>query len=130
MGRRRITLDQLGEALSEIVKDYSESVYETQSKAVTVSTRQALREVRANSSQFGGKYASGWRSKVERTNISAKGFCYNTRPGLPHLLEFGHATTAKRPGAKKRTDAKPHVLPAQEAVNVVLMEKLKEGLSK
>ena len=129
MGRKRITLDQLGAALTEILTDYSDGVYAAQQKAVTASTRQALREVKAASGKFGGKYAGGWRSRIEKGNLYSTGICYNTRPGLPHLLEFGHALTrSRRPGAKKRTSAYPHVLPAQTAVNKILMQKLEESL--
>ena len=120
---RKVTLEGLGAALSEIIGDYADGVYATESKAVTYSTKQALRQVKANSGRFGSKYAGGWRSKVERTNITAHGYVANQRPGLPHLLEKGHA---KRNGG--RTSAYPHVLPVQEEVNRVLMEQLEEGL--
>lgn len=131
MGRRRVTLDQFGEALSEILSNYADGVYATEQKAVTASTKQALREERAASGQFGSRYSGDWRSRVERTNVTATGVVYNARAGLPHLLEKGHIiANAKRPGAKRRTEARPHVLPVQESVNKLLMQKLEEGLNK
>lgn len=126
MGRRRVTLDGFADAVAEIIGDYADGVYATQSKAVTYSTNQALRQVRSNSQQFSGKYAGGWKKQIERTNVTAEGVIYNNRPGLPHLLEKGHV---KR-GGHGRTEARPHVLPVQETVNKILMQKLEEGLSK
>ena len=122
---RKVTLEQFGAALEKIVDEYADSVYKTGIHAVEQATKQAQREVKANSSGIGhGKYSGGWSTQVDKTEISATGYVYNRRPGLPHLLEFGHA---KVNGG--RTEARPHVQPAQDAVDKVLMDKLKEGLS-
>ena len=126
MGRRKVSLDGFADAVAEIIGDYADGVYATQSKAVTYSTNQALRQVRSNSGQFNGEYAAGWRKQITRTNVTAEGVVYNVRPGLPHLLEKGHV---KR-GGHGRVAGKPHALPVQFKVNKELMEKLKEGLSK
>lgn len=124
MGRRKVTLEGFGEAVAEIIADYADGVYATQSKAVTYSTNQALRQVKANSGQFNGEYSGGWRKKIDRGETSSTGVVYNVRPGLPHLLEKGHATVNGG-----RTAARPHALPVQTEVNKVLLDKLEEGLN-
>ena len=124
MGRRKVTLDGFGEAVAEIIADYADGVYATQSKAVTYSANRALRQVKANSGQFGGRYAGDWKKKVERGELYSTAVIYNRRPGLPHLLEKGHATVDGG-----RTEAKPHALPVQTEVNKILKDKLEEGLN-
>lgn len=123
---RKVSLDGFADAVEKIIGDYADGVYATESKVVTYSTNQALRQVKSNSGAFGGEYAGGWMKQVTRTNVSAEGVVYNVRPGLPHLLEKGHV---KR-GGHGRVSGKPHALPVQTTVNKVLMEKLKEELSK
>ena len=122
---RRVTLEQFGAAVEKIIDEYADSVYKTGIHSVEQATKQAQREVKANSANIGhGGYSGGWQTQVDKSEIAATGYVYNRRPGLPHLLEKGHA---KVNGG--RTPARPHVLPAQESVNKVLMDKLKEGLS-
>lgn len=123
MARRTVTPEQFAAALAEVIGDYADGVYATQEKAVNFATKQALRQVKASSGGFGARYAGDWRSKVEKTNITAHGYVANNRPGLPHLLEKGHA---KQNGG--RTEGRAHVLPVQEEVNRILQEKLEEGL--
>lgn len=123
---RRVSLDGFADAVEQIIGEYADGVYATESKAVTYSTNQALRQVKSNAGVFDGEYAGGWKKQITRTNVTAEGVVYNVRPGLPHLLEKGHV---KR-GGHGRVSGTPHALPVQFHVNKVLMEKLKEGLSK
>ena len=120
---RRVTIDGFAQAVDKILEDYSDSVYKAGIHSVEAATNQAQREVRANSGRFGGQYAGGWSTKVEKSEISATGYVYNRRPGLPHLLEKGHAL---RQGGRTRAFA--HVAPAQDAVDRVLMDKLKDEI--
>ena len=62
--------------------------------------------------KFGGtgKYAEGWTSRFETERFSAQGIIYNKDvPGLPHLLEHGHA---KRGGG--RVPGREHVAPVEQ----------------
>lgn len=69
-------------------------------------------EVRQSASAQGWKkYPSSWTYRTIRSKGGTEGHIYSTTPGLPHLLEKGHA---KIGGG--RTVAKPHILePAHDA---------------
>lgn len=70
-------------------------------------------EVRQAASEQGWKdYPSSWTYRAIRSKDGGtEGHIYSTKPGLPHLLEKGHA---KIGGG--RTVAKPHILePAHDA---------------
>ena len=102
----------LDEAIRDILDDFDNGVIESTQEAVKAATKAGLREVKSNSSIFRGtgKYKSGWKSRVETTRLSASGVIYNASlPGLPHLLEFGHA---KKNGG--RVPGRMHIAPVQD----------------
>ena len=71
-----------------------------------------------------GKYAAGWTSQAKEGRYSSQGIIYNrAKPGLPHLLEHGHA---KRGGG--RTDGKEHIAPVEQEVIKSFEEAIKEKL--
>lgn len=56
-----------------------------------------------------GRYAKSIRTKVKRGGDSPEAVVYSTMPGLPHLLEKGHATIGGG-----RVAGREHVAPAAE----------------
>lgn len=56
-----------------------------------------------------GKYAKSIRTKVRRQGDSPVAVVYSTMPGLPHLLEKGHATIGGG-----RVAGREHIAPAAE----------------
>lgn len=56
-----------------------------------------------------GKYKRSIHFAVKGKGEDAQGVCYSDMPGLPHLLEKGHAKVGGG-----RTRAFPHVAPAAE----------------
>lgn len=71
-----------------------------------------------------GRYGSGWTSTVETGRVSAQGIIYNSKyPGLPHLLENGHAN---RNGG--RTSGIPHIEPVAEKIAEQYMEGLEDAI--
>ena len=88
--------------------------------------QKGVQALRSNSSIFGGsgKYASGWASKVEDSRLGAKAILYNAKvPGLPHLLEHGHA---KRGGG--RVAGRIHIAPVEEELDRMFTSELEAGL--
>lgn len=112
---KKTTADKLSDSITQILEEYGEDVYKLTTTAVQDVTKAAVKAVKANSrSYFGGtgKYAKGWTSQVETGRTSAQGVVYNAKvPGLPHLLEKGHA---KRGGG--RTQGVEHIAPVEEQV--------------
>lgn len=112
---RRITIDQLPGEVEKILSEYGDEVQKNLDSIVKEVTQKGAAAVRSSASgavKGTGKYARGWRAKTEVGRLSTKGIIYNSRlPGLPHLLEYGHAL---RDGG--RTNGSVHIAPVEEAV--------------
>lgn len=106
-------ISKLESSLNKILKEYAESVYKDTDKLTRQFTKKGVQAVKqASKATFGGtgKYASGWTSQMETGRLSTQGTIYNkTVPGLPHLLENGHAN---RGGG--RTPGRKHIAPVEE----------------
>ena len=104
--------DEVGEHLQEITKQIA---------------RKGAKAVKQNAqSKFEGtgKYAAGWTSQAQTKRYSAQGVIYNkSKPGLPHLLEHGHA---KRGGG--RTNGVEHISPVEQEVIREFEEAIKKEL--
>lgn len=112
MAGKKITVDQLGAAVAEILNEYAgeitknipeitERVGKTGVQALKNSTKATVK---------GNKYWKGWKDEFERNRFGATVTLYNAKlPGLPHLLEHGHA---KQNGG--RTAPKVHIAPVEE----------------
>lgn len=97
----------LAAEISKILSDYDDQVNENIREITKKVTQKGAKAVKASSrASFGGtgRYANGWSSKTEFTFNSATGTIYNKTPGLPHLLEHGHAN---RGGG--RTQGRVHI---------------------
>jgi hypothetical protein len=69
----------------------------------------ALRTASANTFGGSGRYAKGWTATTQRTRAGTSAVIHNaSTPGLPHLLENGHAN---RDGG--RTPGRPHIAPIE-----------------
>lgn len=109
---KAITFDRLGEEVAKILDDYKgeieqflpEITEKVGKKGVTAlknSTKKAVN---------GDKYWRGWQSKSERTRWGAEVTIYNGKlPGLPHLLEHGHANVGGG-----RTPGHVHIAPVED----------------
>ena len=104
------SIDTLAKDVQKILKKYGNDVSENLTEITKAVTRKGAAALRSQSaSVVGGRYPGGWTSQVEVSRLGAEGVIYNRRPGLPHLLEYGHA---KRNGG--RTAARTHIKPVEE----------------
>ena len=110
---KKVPADNLRAACAKIFAEYGADVQADINDLVKSIAKKGVQAVKGNArSMFGGtgKYASGWTSQVETGRISAKLTIYNKDvPGLPHLLENGHAN---RGGG--RTPGRAHIKPVEE----------------
>ena len=110
---KRVPIDQLTQAVDSILAKYGEDVQGNINDIVKDLSKQGAKTLKGESSStFGGtgKYASGWTSQTETGRVSAQGTIYNgDLPGLPHLLEHGHAN---RGGG--RTPGRVHISKVEE----------------
>ena len=122
----RVTVDNLASAIEDILEQYEGDVENLNAETVKEVVKLGVKAVKSNSGVFGGtgKYASGWTSQVETGRMSAQGTIYNKKvPGLPHLLEHGHA---KRGGG--RVPGRVHIAPVQDEIEKALREELEKRL--
>lgn len=109
---RRISLEQLPEAIDEILSEYSGQILSNLPEITDKVGKKGVQALKSSAkNKFNGKkYAGGWRSQTEYTRMGATVTIYNGRlPGLPHLLEHGHA---KRNGG--RVEGRAHIQPVEE----------------
>ena len=92
---KRIPIDKLTDEIEGILKKYGDDTAHNLSEIVKEMSKKGAQTVKAQArSSFGGtgRYAKGWTSQTETNRVSAQGIIYNQDlPGLPHLLEHGHA---------------------------------------
>lgn len=126
---KRITPDQLQSEIMGILNEYNQHVTEGTREAVRKAVKWGVNEVKAGArANFdisrGSKYISGWTSLVETGRLSAQGTIYNQDvPGLPHLLEKGHAN---RDGG--RTPGRVHIAPVNDEVQRLVYEALEANI--
>lgn len=120
------TVDTLAADIQKILDDYNEDVQNLSKEAVRKIGQKGAQALQSASGIFKGtgKYASGWSSKVEETRMGAKATLYNAKvPGLPHLLEFGHAM---RGGG--RVSGKVHIKPVEDELISAFEQDLEQNL--
>ena len=124
---KKIPIDRLSAEINKILTEYGEQVQQDVDEAAQRVTKAGVKAVRANAnSTFDGtgKYAKGWKSKFEKERLSSQGIIYNgDLPGLPHLLEHGHAN---RNGG--RTPGRPHIAPVEQQIIKDFEEAVKKAI--
>lgn len=87
--------------------------------------KQALQQKSRDTFGGTGAYAAGWAVKVEEQNRAfAKATLYNAKlPGLPHLLEYGHA---KRGGG--RVSGRVHISAVEDELIKAFEQELEKSL--
>lgn len=122
----KVTVDNLAAEIQKILEEYKNDVERLNKETVKKVGQKGVQALRSNSSMFGGsgKYASGWSSRVEESRMGAKATLYNAKvPGLPHLLEHGHA---KRGGG--RVSGRVHIAPVEEELEKAFTQELERAL--
>lgn len=112
--------------INSILSEYAVVVTEDMKAAIKKVAKEGAKEVANNASVFGGtgKYKKGWKSKFENGRVTAQGIIYNANvPGLPHLLEHGHA---KRGGG--RVGGTVHIAPVADSLEEKLINELEGSL--
>ena len=92
------------------LEDYAKVTTEGMKKAVNNAGKTVRKEIQAGAPARTGAYKKSW--KVKKTDESSNKLevtVHSSKPGLPHLLEHGHA---KRGGG--RVPGKPHIAPAEQ----------------
>ena len=123
---KKVSIDQLADAVNEQLQEYNKLSAEVVKTAVTKAGNAVKNDIGANAPKKTGRYAKSWRTKkTKETSTELQVTVYSpTRYMLAHLLEHGHA---KRGGGRVR--AIPHIVPAEEAAEETLMKDIERGLT-
>ena len=126
MSGRRVSVDQLAQAVIEGLEEYNKLATDTVKKAVKKAGTTVKNEIKGNAPRKSGRYASSWRTRTTaESSTSLHVTVYSpSRYMLAHLLEHGHA---KRGGGRVR--AIPHIAPAEAAGEQQLTQDIERGLS-
>lgn len=119
-------LSKLQANVNKILEEYAEDVTENVKELSMKFSKKGAQAVKESAKQsFNGKrYASGWTSQYEESRLSAQGIIYNkTLPGLPHLLENGHA---KRGGG--RVSGRAHIKPVEDEITKAYEKAVKKSI--
>ena len=110
---KRVTIDNLAAEISKMVNEYCEDVADGVDIATKKTAQLGVRALNAASgAKFGGKrYRSSWTVQFEKKRLGSSAVIYSSIPGLPHLLEHGHAN---RGGG--RTPGRVHISPVEQEV--------------
>ena len=122
---RTIRIENLDEAVSELLEEYADVTAETLKTAVNNAGNLAKKEIQATAPKQTGQYAKSWKARKTRetaTNYQVTVYS-SSRYRLAHLLEHGHA---KRNGGRVR--AFPHIAPAEEKAEEQLLSELERRL--
>ena len=106
-----VSVSGMASAINEILEDYADLADDTMRKAVKRSAKTVKDEISANAPARTGKYAKSWKTKTTKEDSHALEITvHSSIPGLPHLLEHGHAN---RGGG--RTSGQAHIAPAEQS---------------
>lgn len=125
---RTCDIDGFAVAMAEILAEYQADVGDACTKSVRKSLREGKKSAKAGAaSQFKkhtGDYVSGWTYTMDTGDDDIAGEIGNKKvPGLPHLLEHGHARTGGG-----RVPGRQHIKDARNVAADVLREEIVKSI--
>lgn len=129
MSNRKVTPENLGEAINDILIEYAETTATNMKEAVEATGKMAAETAQAYASRIGrGKYAKSIKSKTESsTAFGTTVVIFSTQYRIAHLLEHGHAV--KKDGKVVGTArAFPHFAPAEAMAESTLVKKIEQAV--
>lgn len=111
--RKKIRVDQLEAEINKIFKKYDEDLRLQEINVMRKVCSAGAAAVRDSASNvITARYAKGWGYRTEEDRFTVRGWIYHQEaPGLPHLLEHGHAM----PNGG-RVEGRPHIAPVANEV--------------
>lgn len=108
-------------AIAGALVDYGDEIKQGLAQDVESTGKECLKLVKEYSPKRTGAYRKGWRVKkfVDSRNQVTMTIYNKPHYRLTHLLEDGHLN---RDGS--RTEGKPHIEPAAQAAEAILMKKV------
>lgn len=117
---KAITVDQLGAEIKKILDEYEDEITENIPEITTRVSDIGVKALKSSSKGAvkGNKYWKGWKAEIFRKRMETTGIIHNAKlPGLPHLLEHGHAKVGGG-----RVEGRVHIAPVEQKL-IELYEK-------
>lgn len=115
MASKKIPKDQLASEIKRLLHVYATDINASMNDLTLKFSKEGAKTIKQEArGAFGGsgEYAKGWTSQYVEGRLSSQGVIYNKDvPGLPHLLEKGHA---KRNGG--RVAGREHIAPVEQEI--------------
>lgn len=114
--------------IREIYEDYNQELAHAVKEVTEEVAKETAEELKSTSARKSGKYARGWKVKVEGGTVAkgAKAVVHNTTaPQLTHLLEKGHVIKNQF-GQYGRTNGDGKIKEAQTKAESEYIKKIKE----
>lgn len=109
------------EQIQKILKDFAEDVRKDADEIGKRLAKAGAKQINANASAMfrGSRYRRSWTSTEEKSRVGNKYTIHSKLPGLPHLLENGHAS---RFGG--RVNGRVHIAPVEEELVKTYQEEI------
>ena len=122
---RRVSVDGMADAIMEELTKYSDLAADELKSAVKSTAQSVRKDIQASAPSRTGKYKKSWSVKTVKETSESIDLVVHSRNRYPlaHLLAHGHA---KRGGG--RTQARPHIAPAEQAGNEKLVKTIEQKL--
>lgn len=126
MADRRVSVNQMADAIAQSMSEYAELSNETMKKSVTEVGQSVKKDIQGGAPVKTGRYKKSWAVQKVQENANTLVVAVHSRDRyqIAHLLEHGHA---KRGGG--RVAAIPHIAPAEQRGAEELVSKIERGLS-
>lgn len=122
-GRIFVGTEGLRAAIKAVLDDYALDVSKNLNEIAVDLGKSAQRLLRQTSPREEGDYAKGWKVDIQAGRLATTVTVYHSTPGLPHLLENGHAL---RQGG--RAPAIPHIAPVADSIEEKFIKELEARL--
>lgn len=124
----KVSIDGFADAIRNELEKYGDKVSQAMPEALKATANETRKILRSTSPKGStGKYAKGWQYELQTSRAGGGSLkIYNARPGLPHLLEHGHAVRngTGRNSGKQFAAAQPHIEAANEFAQKQAVEEL------
>ena len=119
----------VADQLAEILDGYDKEVREAVEKDIEKVAKDTAKKLKQTSPKESGEYAKNWAVRNDRRSKTT--IVYNKAPTyrLTHLLEKGHVIRNQY-GTWGRTNAEPHIAPAEQEAVADLVKKVEEDIEK
>lgn len=114
--------------IEKILEEYGDEAVEALNESIEKTAKESRKQIREfnQGRTTWEEYPEGWAIEVTKGRLETSATVYNkSKPGLTHLLEFGHAL---RNGG--RTAAFPHIAEVNDFAQKEVLKRLEEKLAK